>query len=218
MAESDWFQPYMLGVPLIDAGHRSLFELVHRRRDCLGQESCVEELGEAIGFLYHYVGAHFSREEQLMKERCYPNYPQHKAVHYQLKKVVYAIRQVFHADPARVDREKLQQLLENWLKEHIQKMDMDIVPYINGPLGQTLEDCSAYPALEQVPPDVETTEVTLKVPKNRREVIERCASILLHASPEIHDLEELALSAVGLSMEEAEELAAAVRVGEEQGG
>jgi hypothetical protein len=64
--------------------------------------------------------------------------------------------------------------------------------------------------VESTVPDSEVVEVTVRVPRNRINIIERCAFILLQETPESHDLEELAISAAGMSMEEAEELAAGV--------
>jgi hemerythrin len=205
------FNSYKIGIPLIDADHQSLFDEVFRLKDIIDSGKPVKEMGDSINFLYHYVGAHFAREEQLMKEKHYPKFAEHKAIHHHLKKVVYAVRKIFQEDPGRIDKEKLKQFLEAWLKEHILKIDTLLEPYINGPYGYQGQNTSTHqPLVESTVPDSEVVEVTVRVPRNRINIIERCAFILLQETPESHDLEELAISAAGMSMEEAEELAAGV--------
>ncbi len=205
------FNAYKLGIPLIDADHKSLFDEVYRLCALIDDQRPAAELADSIDFLYHYVGAHFAREEQLMREKNYPDYARHKAIHHHLKKVVYAIRKIFNEAPEKLDRQKLKAFLEDWLKNHILKVDTLLEPYINGPYGHKNQAIATRPPLaEQEVPDKEVIEVTVRVPRNRKDIIERCARILLQATPESHDLEEMAISAQGMSMDEAEQLAKAV--------
>lgn len=208
-----WFEEYKLGVPLIDADHLSLFQEVARFEQQMDAGASFEDLDRALSFLYKYVGAHFAREEQLMRETNYPYYDAHRAVHLHLKKVVFAIRRIFQVEPERVDKERLRRFLNEWLRGHILGMDRALAPYIEGPFGDEVDALPASDLAEAVAPDEELVEVLVQVPADKRRAIERCAYAFAHATPEANDLEEIALSATGLSIEEARELAKEVLKG-----
>lgn len=204
-----WFEQYKIGVPLIDADHISLFQEVARFEAQMDAGQSFEALDRALTFLYQYVGAHFAREEHLMRETGYPGYAQHRAVHLHLKKVVFAIRRIFQVEPERVDKERLRRFLYDWLKDHILNMDKALAPYIEGPFEDHLGEAVAptLPLSDAVMADTQLVDVTVQVPSHKRRVIERCAYVFVHNTPEANDLEEIALSATGLSIEEARELA-----------
>jgi hemerythrin len=215
MLDNEWFEKYRIGVPLIDADHLNLFMEVARFNEHLQSGMTAEELGKSLNFLDKYVGAHFSREEMLMREKAYPQYTQHKALHLQLKKIVFAVRRVFQTDMDKVDKEKLNQFLHDWLVEHILKVDAKLVSYVNGPYSggtnsSIPERLQSITLSEQVVLEEELVEVTVKVPVSKRKVIEQCAFALMHNTPEAQDLEEIALTATGMTIEEAMELADAV--------
>ncbi|SCA55333.1 hypothetical protein MTBPR1_10580 [Candidatus Terasakiella magnetica] len=212
MAQDFDFTPYKIGIPLVDADHLSLFNEVFKLRTAIDENQPAENMTESIHFLYQYVSSHFAREEQLMKEKGYPKFAEHKAIHHHLKKVVYAVRKIFEEDPDKIDREKLNDFLQNWLIDHIMNVDKHIEPYVNGPYGQGIM-AQQETLDESINDDVELVEVRVMVPKSQAEVIKRCAYILQNSTPEANDLEELAISAAGMTKEEAEELAASVLVG-----
>lgn len=212
MTDNQWFEKYKIGVPLIDADHLNLFMEVAYFNEHLHSGMSAEELGKSLSFLEKYVGAHFAREEMLMREKSYPYYTQHKALHLNLKKVVFAVRRVFQTDIDKVDKQKLNQFLHDWLVEHILKVDVRLVPYVNGPYGGTSSHSTEQVTdlIERVTLDEEIVEITVKVPQSKQKVIERCAFALMHNTPEAQDLEEIALAATGMTIEEAIEIAGAV--------
>jgi hemerythrin len=212
MLENEWFEKYKLGVPLIDSDHLNLFREVARFNVHLHSGISAEDLGKSLNFLYKYVGAHFAREELLMREKNYPDYAQHKALHLQLKKVVFAVRRVFETDMEKVDKVKLNQFLHDWLVEHILKVDAKIAPYVNGPYSSQggEREQLRFDLKEEIVSEEELVNVTVQVPKSKQKVIERCAFALMYNTPEAQDLEEIALAATGMSIEEALELADAV--------
>lgn len=214
--ENEWFEKYKINVPLIDSDHLNLFMEISRFNEHLQSGMSSEELEKSLSFLDKYVSAHFAREEMLMREKGYPLYIEHKTLHLQLKKVVFAVRRVFQTDIDKVDKVKLNDFLYNWLVEHIQKVDIKLAPYVNGPyIGTGLyatERLQSITLIEQVPLDEELVEVTVKVPMSKQKVIERCAYAFMHNTPEAQDLEEIALAAMGMTIEEAMELAEAVLI------
>jgi hypothetical protein len=128
------------------------------------------------------------------------------------------VRRVFETDMEKVDKEKLNQFLHDWLIEHILKVDAKLVPYVNGPYSNNAhhnnphctERLQFISLSEEISLDEELVEITVKVPLSKQKVIERCAFALMHNTPEAQDLEEIALAATGMTIEEAIELAEAV--------
>jgi hemerythrin len=215
MLDNEWFEKYRIGVPLIDADHLNLFMEIARFNEHLQNGMSAEELDKSLSFLDKYVGAHFSREEMLMREKAYPQYTQHKALHLHLKKIVFAVRRVFQTDIDKVDKKKLNQFLHDWLVNHILKVDTKLVSYVNGPYGSSTnshltERLQSISLSEQIALEEELVEVTVKVPVSKQKVIERCAFALMNNTPEAQDLEEIALTATGMTIEEAMEMANAV--------
>lgn len=214
MFDNEWFEKYRIGVPLIDGDHLNLFMEVSRFNEHLHSGMTAEALEKSLNFLDKYVGAHFAREEMLMRDKGYPHYVQHKSLHLHLKKVVFAVRRVFQTDMDKVDKVKLNQFLHDWLVDHILKVDTKLVPYINGPYADkehhSSERLQFIALTEQVDLEEELIEVTVKVPQSKQKVMERCAFALMHNTPEAQDLEEIALAATGMTIEEAMELAGAV--------
>lgn len=214
MQENLWFEKYKIGVPLINADHLSLFMEIASFNEHLQSGMSAEDLGKSLNFLDKYVAAHFTREEMLMREKGYPEYTQHKSLHLQFKKVVFAVRRVFQTDIDKVDKEKLNRFLHNWLVEHILKVDTKLVAYVNGPYGSATipntERLQFIALTEEVDLEEATVDVIVKVPRSKQKVIERCAYALIHNTPEAQDLEEIALTATGMTIEEAMELASGV--------
>ena len=212
MFNKEWFEKYKIGVPLIDADHLNLFMEVCHFNESLKSGMEAVELERSLEFLDKYVSAHFAREELLMREKGYPKYMQHKALHLQFKKVVFAVRRIFQTDIERVNKEKLNEFLNSWLIEHILKVDTKLVPYVNGPYSevQYTQRLQFVELSKSVEFNEDLVEVVVKVPKNKQKVIERCAYALINNTPEAQDLEEIALAATGMTIEEALELAKVV--------
>lgn len=212
MFDKEWFEKYKIGVPLIDADHLNLFMEVCHFNESLKSGMTALELERSLAFLDKYVSAHFAREELLMREKGYPKYMQHKALHLQFKKVVFAVRRIFQTDIEKVNKEKLNEFLNNWLIDHILKVDTKLVPYVNGPYSevQYTQRLQFVELSKSVELNEDLVEVIVKVPKNKQKVIERCAYALMNNTPEAQDLEEIALAATGMTIEEALELAKVV--------
>ena len=81
MAFIEFSKVLKTGVPLIDADHRSLFDLVNRLHESL-------EAGESAAYLYAlfakltgYIAFHFNREEKMLKACAYPDFDTHHEEH-----------------------------------------------------------------------------------------------------------------------------------------
>ncbi len=110
-----WKKKYSVGVRLIDTDHKNLFEIINTLHDGIQRGLSTSQIGIAIAGLARYVDEHFEREEDLMREYCYPGLPKHQESHRDLIRKVYAIRKIQISQPAKIDPNKLMSFLKDWL-------------------------------------------------------------------------------------------------------
>lgn len=121
----------VLGHEGIDAQHRQIFawldeiEVAHRE----GQGYAL--ISRTLNRLKRYADDHFALEEQLMLEVGYPRYQEHRRQHNQLSAQVWGLANDFEAEEPVLSIEVIM-LLRQWLLEHINRMDADIVNYMPG--------------------------------------------------------------------------------------
>jgi hemerythrin len=209
MSDVEWFESYKIGDPLIDEDHCNLFTEVSKFKYCIEKGASNTVISDFLNFLYHYVGVHFAREEHFMRKTHYPKYALHKELHQELKETVYAVRYIFKSKPDRVDQDKLVNFLDSWLKEHILEVDKALAPYVEHTSNIKHKKSMHQIAHENGTAD-ELVRITLEIPRNKCELIEKCAYVLNNSTPILHDLELLVRSINSLTMEEAEEKAACV--------
>ena len=124
-ATYQWTTAYAVGVPQVDDEHKQLFafaESLHR--------AMLEGRGKAIllgllAELVAYTGYHFAHEEQLMQRIGYPDYPQHREQHEDLRSRARAMQDRAASGKATMTIEVMQFLME-WLKRHIPTSDFRV--------------------------------------------------------------------------------------------
>lgn len=209
-----WSDKYSVGIRLIDNDHKVLVDIVNDLHDAVGVDEPHVAITFAITALAHYVKEHFDREEKILKQHGYPDLANHQKAHGHLRKIVHAIRKFHSAEPGRLDPEKVLGFLRYWLKQHICGEDMAYVPYLTGKDGGNLADPRnvvtadregarrATPNQDAEPP----ASITIKVPRDKVEIIRRCAHLISEGGPEAQALEEIADPIIGMSLHEAEKL------------
>ena len=80
MAFIEFSEALETGVPLIDADHRSLFDLVNRLHESLEASESAADLDALFAKLAGYIAFHFNREEKMLKARAYPDFDTHLPV------------------------------------------------------------------------------------------------------------------------------------------
>ena len=76
-----WSSRYLIGHQDIDADHQKLFELFSEFVSTVNAGSDISALSHILDELMKYAKYHFSREEQLMRDRGYLDYQRHKKMH-----------------------------------------------------------------------------------------------------------------------------------------
>jgi hemerythrin len=131
METIQWDDKMLLGFEMIDNQHREIYKLFDRisqRIDSGEYESVVKEFVE---FLDVYIQYHFSQEEELQEFIEYPFHEIHKKEHEAFKERVAQYKAGIEED---IDIAKAQEglrMLVEWLKNHIEKTDYQLVKFIN---------------------------------------------------------------------------------------
>jgi len=144
MAFLSWRRDYEVGVKLIDAEHRGLFDLINEFHDTRARGNAGKEAAQVLNRLIAYAEEHFQHEEKLMSDNGYRLLDQHRQLHSDLVSSIFAINERLAADTANASAEILP-FIKNWLVEHIIQHDMDIGDFMRRKSGQ------AKNALQQAP-------------------------------------------------------------------
>jgi hemerythrin len=124
MSMTTWDDRYLLGLPAIDQDHRILFDLINQLHDAYAAGSLgAERLDIVFNVLGDYVGNHFFREEEMMRDSAYPDMVPHMAAHARFSAEV---DKLFHRYRDGGDEHmvlELLALLSNWWRFHVQEDD-----------------------------------------------------------------------------------------------
>ena len=125
-----WRDSMALSVPVIDADHKRLFELLSRLRflDLAGEDR--RAIADALAELLLYTQTHFRREERLMELGGYPGLAAHRRLHRQFTDRVTEITARFGQNGAGLKTSSICDLLSNWLVDHVLGEDMKLKPYV----------------------------------------------------------------------------------------
>jgi hemerythrin len=125
-----WNDTLSVKVDEIDNQHKRLVELVNQLHDAMTQGKGREVMGKVLGGLIDYTKTHFADEERLMLKYNYPAYAQQKAEHDALTRQVLDLQSQYLQGKMTLTLEVMQ-FLQDWLSNHIQKMDRLFGVYLN---------------------------------------------------------------------------------------
>ena len=117
---------------VIDAQHKELIKRVNDLYEAIDAGEAGDAARSALDFLLGYTSYHFRSEEKLMKEKKYPKFAEHKAIHAAFVETVSDLyddlEELGTTDEfaARVEEE-----FTNWIVNHIQGTDFETIEWIN---------------------------------------------------------------------------------------
>lgn len=114
-----------VGVPVLDADHKTLIGLINNLHRSVGDEEEYATLGSVLKALEDYAEHHFAREERMMEVCRYPAANTHGAMHRRLAQQVRDLKIAYDADRTAVRAKQCLDFLHKWLIEHICSKDMD---------------------------------------------------------------------------------------------
>ena len=129
MALINWSDDLSVKISGIDNQHKKLVELINDLHNAMKEGKGKEKLGAILNELINYTKYHFSAEEELMKQKNYPGYQQHKSEHDAFTKKVLEFNDQFVSGSLFMSNEVLV-FLKDWLIEHIKGTDKKYSPYL----------------------------------------------------------------------------------------
>ena len=124
-----------VGVPEIDADHKTLVGLINNLHRSIGDAEEYATLGSVLKSLDDYAADHFAREERMMAAARYPGLSVHIQAHFSLAQEVRRLNQRYDADRTSVRARDCLDFLHKWLIEHICSTDMDYRGWMVGHEG-----------------------------------------------------------------------------------
>jgi hemerythrin len=123
-----WNARYETGISLIDSQHQALFAAINRLADSFKVGDAPQQVMESLDFLARYTDEHFQTEEHYMRELGYPGLASHLDEHAKLMERVRDLQaRLAERRPVTMD---VTILLADWLKQHIDDVDMGYVDFM----------------------------------------------------------------------------------------
>ena len=124
-----WNDSYSVSVAGMDAQHKKLFALINQLHDAMAVGKARTILGEVINELLDYTRTHFTAEEKLLEKFNYAGLPGQKREHAVFIGKIVDIQEKFKSGSLTVSLE-VNQLLRNWLTNHIQVVDKKYASFL----------------------------------------------------------------------------------------
>jgi hemerythrin len=130
MALLTWNDAYSVNVKEMDDQHKKLLEMINLLHDAMKVGQGKDIVGKVLGGLTDYTRRHFTAEENLMKIHGYTGYEEQKKAHDSMVSLVVEMKNKY--DSGHVHSQQVITFLKDWLLRHIQGMDQQYGPYLNG--------------------------------------------------------------------------------------
>ena len=130
-----WTPGLELGIPLVDAQHRTLCSYINALHRAMKQQQSADALRQLLSDLKEYTVTHFSTEEQYFGHSSYPDTEKHKQVHHSFVEKIKAFEGQLQSGTAILSIELLE-FLKDWLIKHIQGTDRQYVKYVQQSMAE----------------------------------------------------------------------------------
>ncbi len=145
-----WTEAMSVGVPALDADHKSLVRTINVLRELEGGEAAPSAVGMVLDTLKAYGRNHFKREERVMDAVRFPGGAFHRAEHQNFVRYIEYLRSRLASGEPEPTRE-LYDYLTGWLRHHILIQDMAYKPYVSNVANLENIAREAAPPLSTLP-------------------------------------------------------------------
>lgn len=122
------------GVDKIDDQHEALVGMINFLIEARENVDPPETISFVLGEMTKYVYLHFRDEEEFMLNNFYPGLERHRLIHQSFETKVLELKQEF--DEGQIDLlDDVLEYLINWLVQHIQGEDLDMVQEVKANRG-----------------------------------------------------------------------------------
>lgn len=130
-----WKAAYETGERRVDDQHRKLVQTINDLQAYLrGGEIKKSDVDQLMSFLRMYVTSHFCYEELCMSRFQCPNAQQNKEAHVEFLALFQSFERRYHAiGPDAKLLQELAAMAENWIVNHICRVDMSLKAVIPKP-------------------------------------------------------------------------------------
>lgn len=126
-----WTDSLSTGVDKIDNQHKTLFEKADQLFQSGKKGDAKEQVGRMLQFLDDYTKLHFMDEEKLMLEHRYPEYEAQRRMHAAFIDSLSKLKTEYESSGGNIAVIiNANQMVLNWLVDHISKQDKKIGVYI----------------------------------------------------------------------------------------
>lgn len=126
-----WNPSLSVGLENIDSQHKILFEKIDNLIEAGKNRKSKEVIGETLDFLEDYTKEHFRDEEVYMEKIKYPQIEQQKAAHRHFIGQLADLKKEYNDSGYNlVIIIKANQMIVNWLTQHILIMDKQIGSFV----------------------------------------------------------------------------------------
>jgi hemerythrin len=129
----EWTAAYAVGVPQIDQEHQRLFAFANQMHRAMIEGQGKRMLEDLLAGLVDYTCYHFANEERLMERIRYPDYPEHRRQHDELRAGVRAMQARSASGEVTMTIEAMRFLMQ-WIKRHTTTSDRRIGEYTKATL------------------------------------------------------------------------------------
>ena len=122
---------YLVGVDALDNQHKEIVTLVGALYESIIAKKPGDLHLELLTRLVNLTKTHFATEEQVLRDRSYPDYLRHRAAH---EGLVHNLME-FRAQIARREREltiEYADLMKLWLIDHFVEFDLGYARFLGG--------------------------------------------------------------------------------------
>ncbi|MCI4626323.1 MAG: bacteriohemerythrin, partial [Candidatus Magnetoovum sp. WYHC-5] len=126
----DWSDDFSVNIEKFDTQHKKLFDMVNELYSAMRKGLAKDALDGILTKLVEYTDMHFKEEEIMMEKHGYPDFPNHKKMHENLKQQVLAFYKDFKQGKATISTQ-IMNFLKDWLANHILKTDTKYGIYLN---------------------------------------------------------------------------------------
>jgi hemerythrin len=120
----EWTTSLTVGVPEIDAQHRTLFERAADLETAVRTNQPWKQMEKLFAYLEEYARAHFESEERLMREVGYPETADHVHEHSEFKRRLASLVPHWESEgPSTAMTMALMGFLDGWLATHVGTSD-----------------------------------------------------------------------------------------------
>jgi hemerythrin len=126
-----WQDSLSIGIEPIDNQHKQWIQYYNDTREAVASQKNRTQISKTLGFLVDYTETHFSTEEKFMSGGSYPDLPDHRAKHDELRCALAGLVNDFEEEgiTARLT-ESVNTFLGNWLIQHIQEVDVKFGAFV----------------------------------------------------------------------------------------